>query len=346
MTLTDYIREMPKAELHVHLEGSVRPETLLKLARKHGIDLPADDLDGVRQWYNYRDFPHFVEIYVKISECMQTVDDIELVAREFLQAQASQNVRYSEVTYTALTHFVQKGIPFDDQIRALNRARAWGQAELGVDMQYIIDIPRNLASDEQSMQVAEWAVDGTDRGVIALGLGGAEADFPADGFIEPFAYARDHGLASIPHAGEHAGPPSIWTCLRELGAIRIGHGVRAVEDAELVDYLVEHQIPLEVNPTSNLCLGVYPTLEEHPINDLIEAGCYVTLNSDDPPMFNTTLTKEYFDCAAAFGWDAGTVEMLSLNAVRAAVLPDDARAELESLFRESFADLRAQYLPE
>lgn len=343
MTLTDYIREMPKAELHVHLEGSVRPETLLKLARHNKIDLPADDVAGVRQWYTFRDFPHFVEVYIKISECIQTVEDIELVAREFLQGQAAQNIRYSEVTYTALTHYRQKGIPFDAQLAALNRARAWGQAELGVDMQYVIDIPRNLVDEAASLETAMWAVSGMNAGVVALGLGGAEVGNPPENFTKAFAYARDHGLASIPHAGEHGGPGSVWGALRELGAIRLGHGVQAVQDEALIAYLVEHQIPLEVCPTSNVCLGVAASVATHPIHALLEAGCYVTLNSDDPPMFNTTLTDEYRLTAAAFGWDAGTLEMLSVNAVRAAVLPDTTRDQLEADFRAQFETLRAQY---
>ena len=234
MTLTDYIREMPKAELHVHLEGSVRPETLLKLAKRHNIDLPADDVAGIRKWYTFRDFSHFVEIYVKITECMKSVEDIELVAREFLQGQAKQNVRYSEVTYTAMTHNRLKGMSFDDQLAALNRARDWGKAELGVDMQYIIDIPRNLADEVSSMETAEWAVDGMDKGVIALGLGGAEVGNPPENFTKAFDYARDHGLASIPHAGEHGGAASMWGAIRSLGAIRLGHGVQSIEDPELV----------------------------------------------------------------------------------------------------------------
>jgi aminodeoxyfutalosine deaminase len=343
MTLNDYIVAMPKVELHVHLEGSVRPETLLKLAKKNRIDLPADTVEGLRDWYQFRDFPHFVEIYVTISNCMQTVEDIEMVAREFLQGQAAQNIRYSEVTYTAFTHYKMKGLSFDDQLAALNRARAWGQAELGVDMQYIIDIPRNLADATSSMIVAEWAVDAMDKGVIALGLGGDEANNPGRDFEAAFDYAREHGQASIPHAGEHDGAESVWHAIKSLGAIRIGHGVRGIEDPALVEYLADQQIPLEVNPTSNLCLGVAPTMAEHPINALLEAGCYITVNSDDPPMFNTTLTNEYQATSSAFGWDVGTVEMLSLNAVRAAVLPDAAIAGLEADFKTQFASLREVY---
>jgi adenosine deaminase len=344
MTLSDYIRDMPKAELHVHLEGATRPETLLKLAQRHKIDLPADDVAGVREWYTFRDFPHFVEVYIKISECIQTPDDIELIAREFLQGQAAQNIRYTEITYTALTHFVQKGIPFDEQLDALNTARAWAQATLGVDMQYIIDIPRNLADHDQSMRSAEWAVSGMGRGVIALGLGGYEVGNPPERFTDAFAYAREHGLASIPHAGEHDGPPSVWGALRELGAARIGHGVQSLKDPALVDHLVTTQIPLEVCPTSNICLGEVDAMANHPIQQLLDAGCYVTLNSDDPPMFNTTLTNEYVQAAAAFGWDAAIIDRIVLAGVQAAMLPDDAKAALYQTFEAQLEALREQYI--
>lgn len=339
MTLTDFIRKMPKVELHVHLEGAVRPETLLKLAHKYNIALPANTVEGLQQWYTFRDFPHFVEIYLKISECIRTVDDIELIAREFLAGQAAQNIRYSEVTYTALTHYRQKGIDFEDQLAALNRARAWAQATHGVDMQFIIDIPRNLADDEASMLTAKWAVSGMGRGVVALGLGGAEVGYPPENYTAAFEYARAHGLPSIPHAGETVGAESIWGAIRALGAVRIGHGVRAVEDPALIAYLRETQLPLEVNPSSNVCLGVVPSLEAHMLPQLMAAGVYVTINSDDPPMFNTTLTDEYLRCAAAFNFDRATLQKLVMNAVHVTMLPADARTQMAQAFETAFAAL-------
>lgn len=345
MPIADYIKAIPKAELHVHLEGAVQPELLLTLAKRHNIELPASDVEGVRKWYTFRDFPHFVEIYVKISQCMQTPEDIETVARAFIDGQAAQNIRYTEATYTAYTHYWQKGIPFDEQLDALTRAREWGRKERGTLVNWIIDIPRNLAdTPEASMQTAEWAVSGMGSGVVALGLGGQEDGYPPEKFIEAFAYARQHGLASIPHAGEHVGPESIWGAIESLGAERIGHGVRAVEDPELLAFLRESQLPIEVSPTSNVCLGVVPTFEAHMLPQLLDAGVYVTLNSDDPPMFNTTLTDEFTLAAAAFGWDADTIERLTLNAVNAAVISKMQKALLEASFQTEFARARAAHL--
>lgn len=335
-----FITRMPKVELHVHLEGSVRPATLLKLARRHGISLPADSIEGLHDWYTFRDFNHFVEIYLTISSCLRTPDDIELITREFLQGQAEQNIRYSEVTFTAYNQFATSGLDFHPQIDAVNRARAWAERELGVGMGIIMDIPRHILPEE-GMQIAEWAVERYGDGIIAFGLGGPEMGNPPEKFQAAFDHVRAAGIPCILHAGETVGPESIWSALRVAHSLRIGHGVRAVEDAALLVHLRDNQIPLEVCPTSNVCLGVYPSLAEHSLPRLLEAGLYVTLNSDDPPMFNTTLTNEYLACRAAFGWDRAFIQRLVLNAVDATLLPDVERAAMRAAFEAEFARLDA-----
>lgn len=343
MSLESYIRAMPKVELHVHLEGSIRPETLLKLAEHNHVLLPARDVAGVQRWYTFVDFPHFVEIYIAIASCLRTPDDIELIAREFLIGQAAQNIRHSEVTYTALTQFRRNGISFREQLYAINRARRWAERELGVTMLLVLDIPREVPASDGKL-VADWAISAMDDGVAAFGLGGNEDGNPPAKFRDAFDRARAAGLASVPHAGEIGGPESIWGALRDLRAQRIGHGVRCLEDPALVAYLREHQIPLEVCPTSNVCLNVAPSFAEHPFPRLIDEGLYVTLNSDDPPMFNTTLTDEYLKVANYFNFDANQFERLSLNALRASWLPANQRVEMEASFKNEFARLRAEHL--
>lgn len=339
MVLAQLIRAMPKVELHVHLEGSIQPGTLLRLAEQHQVALPASTVEGLREWYRFCDFAHFIEIYLAISSCIQTPDDIEFIAREFLAGQAAQHIRYSEVTYTAFTHYHFKGLPFREQLAALNRARAWGEAELGTTMRIIIDIPRSFTA-EDGMLVAAWAIGGMGDGVVALGLGGPEVGHPPEKFTAAFARAREAGLPGIPHAGETEGAASVWGALNTLHAVRIGHGVRCLEDPALVAELRTRQIPLEVCPTSNVCLGVVPHFREHPLPRLLAEGLYVTLNSDDPPMFNTTLTDEYIQAAHHFGWDAEVLQQLVLNGVRAALLPAEERAALEQHCIEEFAQLR------
>jgi adenosine deaminase len=332
------IRAMPKVELHVHLEGSIRPDTLLALARRNQIALPTDTIEGLRAWYTFRDFPHFVQIYIAISKCLHTPDDLELVARDFLAGQAAQQVRYSEVTFTAYTHYKHHAIPFRDQLAALNRARRWAESEHGVSMGLIIDIARET-SPEAGMQVAEWVIDSYGEGVIALGLGGYEVGNPAQRHAAAFRRARDAGVPLVLHAGETAGAESIRAAL-EQGSQRIGHGVRCLEDPDLVAILRERQIPLEVCPTSNVCLGVAPSLAEHPFPRLQAEGLFLTVNSDDPPMFNTTLTDEYLQLARTFDLGAAEIERLVLNAVRVTLLPDAQRAALEQEFIAAFMRLR------
>jgi adenosine deaminase len=242
------------------------------------------------------------------------------------------------MTYTPW-YSALKGISFEEQLDAINRARSWAAAELGISMGWIIDIPREI-SPENGMVIAEWAGSAMQSGVIALGLGGPEIGNPPEKFIDAFAYAHEIGLPSVPHAGETLGSESIRGALDSLHAIRIGHGVRCLEDPGLVAELRDRQIPLEVSPTSNVCLHVVPDFDHHPLPRLIEEGLYITLNSDDPAMFNTTLTHEYVRSARSFGWDIDRVESLVMNAARAALLPVDQRAQLIHNVQKQFDELK------
>lgn len=337
-SLETFIRSMPKVELHVHLEGSIRPETLLELAERNGVELPARTVAELREWYAFRNFDHFVEVYLAAAGCIQTPADVERIASDFLDGQAAQNVLHSEVTYTASTQRMLSSIPLDDQLEAINRARAAAERDHGVTMSLTIDYPRHLDPDE-FVGVAHWAVDNMERGVSALGLGGPEVGYPPELFERAFAVAKEAGLPSVPHAGETEGAASIRGALRALYAVRIGHGVRCLEDADLVAELRERQIPLEVCPTSNVCLGVAPSFAEHPLPRLLDAGLYVTLNSDDPPMFGTTLTDEYLKAAAAFGLGTGDVRDLVVRAADATLLPRPDKARLLERVGQSFKAL-------
>lgn len=333
--LEDFIRRMPKVELHVHLEGSVRPETLLQLAKRHHISLPANTTEGLRDWYTFRDFGHFVDIYMAISGCLRTAEDIELITREFLLGQSEQNIVYSEVTFTPYNQFVNCGLGFHEQLDAVNRGREWGERELGIRMGLIIDIPRERASEAGEL-VATWVLDRYGDGIAALGLAGPEVGNPPEKFQHAFDRARAAGIPCILHAGETDGPASVWKALEVASPRRIGHGVRSVEDPRLMDYLRQTQIPLEVCPTSNICLKVYPSMEEHPLPLLLKHGVCVTLNSDDPPMFNTTLVDEFLRAKTAFGWDRAIIEELVLNAVDVSLLSSSERHGMRERFQREF----------
>jgi adenosine deaminase len=322
----EWIRQLPKVELHVHVEGSIRPETVLRLAEKHGISLPATDLEGLKHWYEFRDFAHFVEVYIKVTECVRTVEDLEFVLREFIRGQAEQNIVYTEATYTASTVETRCGIPFAEQLGALQRARAWGKTELGVDVQFVLDIVRG-DRPERAMQVMHWVADSLGQGVCALGIAGFESRGTVI-YREVFAEAQRLGIPVTAHAGETEGAWSVAETLDITGAHRIGHGIRSIEDPDLITRLRDERVVLEVCPTSNVCLGVVPLLSQHPLPKLMEAGVAVTVNSDDPPMFGTTLTDEWIRCAEAFEWDESTILRLNETAIEAAFLDEEAKRSI------------------
>ncbi len=330
------ILDLPKIELHVHLEGSIRPATVLALAEANGIALPARTLSELEAFFTFRDFPHFVEVYVAVSKCVRRPEDLRRVAYDFATGQADQNVLYTEVTYTALTIEEHAGIPWSEQRDALAEGFARAREETGAEVRLILDVCRNhpVAWGERNL---EWTLDGHARGLVAaLGLSGQEGEFPVAPHAPVFAEARRRGVPIAAHAGETRGAESVRETLEFAVPDRIGHGVRCVEDVRLVRELVERRIPLEVCPTSNVRLGVFPSLEGHTLPYLLDAGLLVTINSDDPPMFGTTLTDELHRASGTFGLDRDALYSLTLNAANAAFVADERRQELRDVVRENF----------
>jgi len=348
MSLLTYLREAPKAELHVHLEGSIRPQTVLELARRNGVTLPADDVAGLREWFRFRDFRHFIEVYVAISRCLRSTADYELIAYELGAELARQGVRYAEVTFSPSTHELILGVPHATYFAGITAGRERARREFGIELAWVFDIVRATpVTTAYADYVTRVAIEGRRDGVVALGLGGLEAGNPPEPFAPWFERARAAGLHSAPHAGEIAGPESVWGALRVLGAERIGHGVRSWEDPALVAHLAATGVPLEVCPTSNIRLGVYPSLADHPLRRLHDAGVRLTVNSDDPPLFNTTLQAEVDTLETAFGFtaaDAAAVDEILTGGVRHSFLPPERRASLEAEFRAALARLKPLHL--
>jgi aminodeoxyfutalosine deaminase len=322
--LDAFIREMPKAELHVHLEGSIRPHTLLQLAKRHRVSLPADTIEGLREWFRFRDFEHFVEIYLTCSQSLCDPEDFQLVAREFLATHIRNGANGAEVA-AALSETLQEE-----------------EQRLGVTARWIPDIVRDVTW-KWADRTLEWALDGRGQGVVALGLSGFEASSD-EPFREHFQVARQEGLHRVAHAGEHEGPESIRSALEVCQPERIGHGIRSVEDTELMEQLAERQIPLEICPTSNVQLGAVADLKSHPIERIRNAGVPVTVNSDDPPLFETTLTEEFRRVSETFGLGAQDLAALSWAALQHAFVSGDERRELEVQFRRQFRDLGEKHL--
>ena len=286
--MDDFIAQMPKAELHLHLEGSVEPETL------HELD-PATPVEEYRALYRYADFDAFLKAFAVIGKRLRTPEDYGLITRRLLERLAAQNVQYAEIIVSAgvVLWKRQEFAPIFDAIGA-------AAAGSPVEVRWILDAIRQFGP-EPAMQVAKLAAERVDRGVVAFGIGGSEARGPAEWFGEVFAFARGAGLHLTAHAGESMGPESVWAALH-LGAERIGHGIAAVQDEALMRHLRDRDIPLEICITSNLVTGVVNRLDEHPVRRLFDAGVPIVLNTDDPAMFGCTLVGEYRLAVSQFGF--------------------------------------------
>lgn len=325
--LRAFVRALPKAELHVHLEGSIPPALALRLAARHGVRLPGDErgADGVRDAFRFVDFDHFIRVYIALSRCLQTVDDIREVIVALAERLRGQGVVHAEVTFTPITH-TTRGVAEETLLAGLVAGRE-AAAAMGVSIAFVLDIVRSFADQaEPTLAFALRLQQRIGDGVAGLGLGGPEgADHPLGPMVDVFARARAAGLRSLPHAGELLGPPSVRAAIERLGADRIGHGVRAIEDPALVEELAARQIPLEVCPSSNVALGVYPDLAHHPLPRLLAAGVAVSLATDDPALFGVDLVDEYLRCAAQFGWDAARVRALAKASLQHATVAPGVR---------------------
>lgn len=329
------VRAVPKVDLHLHLVGSASPDVVAELAARHpdaGVPTRPDQL---ARWYRFRDFAHFIEIYAQVSSLVRSGDDIATLVRHAARDLAAQNGRYAEITVTPVTH-VAAGIPYPEVVAGLDHGRAEAR-RLGVELAWVFDVPGELGQPAARATLG-WAVDHPPDGLVAFGLGGVEAGVDRARFAWAFDAARAVGLRSVPHAGEADGPRSIVAALDRLGADRIGHGIRAVDDAALLARLAADQVPLEVCPSSNVCTGVVPALDDHPLPRLLDAGVFVTINTDDPPMFATTLCDEYLRVAHQFQLDHHDVERLAINGVTASFLPDSTKTRLIDEIRASTAE--------
>ncbi len=325
--LTAFIAGLPKAELHVHHVGSASPRIVAALAARHAGQTPVPGAPAAgADYFAFRDFGHFIEVYLSVVELIRDAADVRLLTYEIARDLARQQVRYAELTVTPYSS-VRRGIPAPEFCAAIEDARRAAEAELGVLLRWCFDIPgeAGLPSADETLRIA---LDERPDGLVSFGLGGPETGVPRPQFKPYFEKARAAGLHSVPHAGETTGPQTIWDALRELGAERIGHGIAAAQDPALMAYLAEHEIALEVCPTSNVRTRAVPSLDEHPLPALVSAGVPVTINSDDPPMFGTTLEEEYAVAARLLGLGADGVADLARAAVRASFMPMDDRTRV------------------
>ncbi|MEH0841525.1 adenosine deaminase [Micromonospora sp. CPCC 205711] len=327
--LSAFIAALPKVELHVHHVGSASPRIVSELAARHEgrSPVPADP-EALAEYFAFRDFAHFIEVYLSVVDLIRDPEDVWILTHEVARELARQQVRYAELTVTPYSH-VHRGIPAPAFCEAIEDARKRAEADFGIALRWCFDIPgeAGLAAAEETLRIA---LEQRPDGLISFGLGGPEIGVPRPQFKPYFDQARAAGLRSVPHAGETTGPQTVWDALRDLGAERIGHGISAAEDPELIAYLAEHRIALEVCPTSNVRTRAVARIEEHPLRRLVDAGVLVTINSDDPPMFGTTLNDEY--AVAARLLDAGPDRLAALarDAVTASFLEPAEKAKISA----------------
>ncbi|MEU7982529.1 adenosine deaminase [Micromonospora sp. NPDC049081] len=325
--LSAFIAELPKVELHVHHVGSASPRIVAELAARHEgrSPVPADP-DALADYFAFRDFAHFIEVYLSVVDLIRDPDDVWLLTHEVARELARQQVRYAELTVTPYSH-VRRGIPAPAFCEAIEDARRRAEADFGIALRWCFDIPgeAGLPAAEETLRIS---LDERPDGLVAFGLGGPEIGVPRPQFKPYFDQARAAGLHSVPHAGETTGPQTVWDALRELGAERIGHGISAAQDPELLAHLAERRIPLEVCPTSNVRTRAVARIEEHPLRQLVDAGVRVTINSDDPPMFGTTLNDEYAVAARLLDTGPDGLAALAREAVSASFLDPAGQARI------------------
>lgn len=313
----------PKVELHVHLEGTIRPATLFEIARRNGVGLPVDTVEALQALFRFRDFPDFMAAWAVVVLALRRAHDFRRLVVEYAEQAAAHGAVYLEGIFGAeVLHFdVPREVVFEGFCDGAQEARE----RFGIEVRLTPDLSRGMPA-EGAGEVVRLAVAYRERGVVGLGLGGPEAWFPPEPYADFFRQARDGGLGSVPHAGETAGPASIRGALDALGADRLRHGVRAVEDPALVGELAARRIVLDVCPLSNVCLGVAPSLAAHPLPRLLAAGVRCSLGTDDPAFFDTDLAREH---AAARGLGADPRELYDAG-VDGALCDEATRARLRA----------------
>ena len=329
MTVRAFVEALPKVELHVHLEGSMWPSTLKALADKHDVEAIPRTEDALRGWFEFRDFAHFIEVYLTSIGVLRDPEDFARLAYDSLTALAAHNVRYTEMHVSLFGHLM-RGVDAAVVFEGIEEGRRRAEADSGIVAAWIPDFPGDFGVDAAERTLDAVLAHRTES-IVGFGIGGIEV--PRGEFADVFARARSAGLTSLPHAGETGGPGHMWSALNDLGAARIGHGIAAMQDERLVAHLVEHRIPLDVSPTSNIRTRVVESLDVHPLPAMIDAGLVVTLNSDDPSMFGTDLTGEYL-AAHSMGVDTEGLRSLALAGV-------DASYAEESLKRQVRAEIAA-----
>lgn len=335
MTLRETIEKMPKVELHLHLEGAFTLNYLFKLVQKYGGDADIKNIADLEKRFVFRDFPHFIETWFWKNRFFREPTDFEESTYWTLGALAKQNIIYTEAFFSPWD-FAESGISAKEIIPATIAGVDRAEKDFNIKCRLIADICRDHGA-ETSIRRLDDVTPFLNEKIIGIGLGGSEQKFPAYLFKDVFREAKNRGFHIVAHAGEAAGPESIWSAIRDLNVERIGHGFRAVEDPELIEYLQIEQIPLEVCIVSSIKIGVYPSYREYPFTDIFHKGLLVTINSDDPTMFGSTLSDEYEILIRDQGLSLSEIKHVQMNAVSASFASMEEKRKMKDMIN-SFWD--------
>lgn len=332
MSMQDFINKLPKAELHLHLEGSLEPELMFRLAYRNDIQLPYSDVSALKAAYQFSNLQDFLDIYYQGASVLQTEQDFYDLTWAYLLRCKEQGVVHTEPFFDPQTH-TDRGIPFEVVINGISAALQQGQAELGISSYLILSFLRHL-SEEAAFDTLAMAMPYADK-FIAVGLDSSEQDNPPEKFQRVFAKARADGFKTVAHAGEEGPAEYVWNALDLLKIDRIDHGVRAYEDVVLMQRLIDQQIPLTVCPLSNTRLKVFPDMCEHTILKMLDRGVMVTVNSDDPAYFGGYVSENYMALYDSLAMTRVQARQLAMNSIRASFLPEDRK----SLLMEQIASM-------
>ncbi|MEE8437110.1 MAG: adenosine deaminase [Candidatus Neomarinimicrobiota bacterium] len=323
--------QLPKVELHLHLEGAIPHEALWELIKKYGGDALVPDYKSLTEKFQFRDFPHFLEIWGWKNKFLKEYEDFTFIARQAAQDLLSQNIFYAEIFFSP-KDFARFGLKTQKLIEAV---RGGFSQVKGIELKIIVDFVRDFGP-RSALDTLSDIRELKELGVIGVGLGGAEQNYPPEIFTEVFEQARKAGFFTSVHAGEVAGPESIWGAINHLKADRIGHGTRAPEDNKLINYLVEKSIPLEICPLSNLRTGVIKNLKDHPLRYFFDKGILVTVNTDDPKMFGNSLAEEYESMFKIQGFSRNEIFKIILNGIDCSWLSHKEKIALRKRFNKIY----------
>lgn len=333
MNVIKAIKALPKLELHIHTLGSLQPSRLLSIIREDGIETPYETVEDIVRRFEYTDFTNFIEVYMEIVGYITNEKHFEHITYDMLEKCSECNVHYVEASFSPRDHLLHN-LDFSEMVKAINRGIDRARSSFGIEANIRIDIVRSSTQDE-AMEILDM-IEMNPHNIVSIDIGGNEPLFPPKPFAEAYKRAREMGLHLVAHAGEAAGPQSIWDAIEYLDVERIGHGVTAREDPKLIEYLNDRQIGIEMNPVSNLRTGVVKSIRDHPVRAFYDKGLLVTVSSDDPSLFHTDLNNEFIQIHKHLGFSLAELFQLSLNGIKSAFIDESVKKSMKETFSREY----------